>query len=61
MTKMSAVGSSCVVRHDVPLEQTHDDLPERGGKFCFSTPSSHFKCIISALIVHNECIMHNCR
>ena len=23
--------------------------------------SSHFKCINSALIVHNECIMHNCR
>ena len=28
--KMSAVGSSCVVRHDVPLERTNDV----GGKFC---------------------------
>jgi hypothetical protein len=23
-----------VLERDVPLEQTHDVLPERGGKFC---------------------------
>ena len=53
MTKMSAVGSSCVVRHDVPLERTHD-VGVVGGKFC------GFKCVFGLSTSQRQlCIMHN--
>jgi hypothetical protein len=57
MRKMSAVGSSCVVRHDVPLERTYD----AGGSFV-----SGFKFLVGQLLNGNYalCIinakrMHN--
>ena len=54
--KMSAVGSSCVVRHDVPLERTHDV----GGKFCKCVfwwqllNGNYALCIINAKRMHKH-------